>query len=489
MEYDVIVVGAGNAAHAAAVSAREHGAERVLMLEKAPEELRGGNTHYSGGLFRFAFDNAEDLLRLVPDAEEQIPGFLKNAQPYPASAFRADLDRVTEGASDPELSEMLIGRSYETICWMADQGITMGVAADLSGIKYESEIRWPQGAVIRAVGIGIGLSRMWFEIGAERGIEVRYRSGGQRLLQDSSGAVTGVLVRDPDGLHEIEAGAVILGCGGFEANPEWRARYLGRPWDTARVRGTQFNNGDGLRMAMDVGALPYGQWSGNHGTPIAAEAPPFGDRKLTDQTNRLSYPFSVVLNTQGQRFIDEGEDFQLLTYAKTGGAVLRQPGGLAFQIFDDKVVEALEPRYRTTEPVVAETLEELVAQLPLDREQALQSLAEFNDAVAGGGTFDPGSRDGLTTKGLDPVKSNWAQRLDTPPFRAYPITGGITFTFGGVRVNERAEVFSTHWEPIPGLFACGEMVGGLFHYNYPAGSGLMSGAVFGRAAGRSAAGK
>jgi tricarballylate dehydrogenase len=486
MQYDVIVVGAGNAAHAAAVSAREHGAERVLMLEKAPEDLRGGNTHYSGALFRFAFDRSEELLRLIPEIEEQVPGFLKNVKPYPASVFRADLDRVTEGKSDPELSEMLIGRSYETVCWMADQGMKMGVATDLSGVKHESEVRWPQGAVIRAVGIGVGLSRMWFEITAERGVEIRYRSGAQRLLQDSSGAVTGVLIRDQEGLHEIEAGAVVLGCGGFEANPEWRARYLQRPWDTARVRGTQFNNGDGLRMALEIGALPYGQWSGNHGTPIAAEAPLYGDRKLTDQTNRLSYPFSVVLNTEGERFIDEGEDFHLLTYAKTGGAVLRQPGGIAFQIFDGKVIETLEPRYRTTDPVVADTLDELIDQLPLDREQARRSLAEFNSAVVDEGAFDPGVRDGLTTDGIEPVKSNWAQRLDTPPFRAYPITGGITFTFGGLRVNTNAEVLSTDWEPIPGLYTCGEMVGGLFHHNYPAGSGLMSGAVFGRAAGRSA---
>ena len=487
MEYDVIVVGAGNAAHAAAVSAREHGAERVLMLEKAPEELRGGNTHYSGGLFRFAFEQPEDILRVVPDVEEQFPGFLKNVQPYTAETFRADFDRVTERSSDPELSEMLIGRSYETVCWMVDQGIRMGPAADLAGVKYESEVRWPQGAVIRAVGIGIGLSRMWFEVAAERGIELRYGSGARSLLQDGSGAVAGVVVRDAEGLREIEAGAVVLGCGGFEANPEWRARYLGRPWDTARVRGTRYNNGDGLSMALDVGALPYGQWSGNHGTPIAAEAPPFGDRKLTDQTNRLSYPFGVVLNIEGERFIDEGEDFHLLTYAKTGGAVLRQAGGLAFQIFDAKVTEALEPRYRTTEPVVADTLEELIAQLPLDQEEAKQTLAAFNAAVVAEGKFDPGVRDGLTTEGLEPVKSNWAQRLDTPPFRAYAITGGITFTFGGIRVTTEAEVISTDWEPIPGLYTCGEMVGGLFHHNYPAGSGLMSGAVFGRAAGRSAA--
>ena len=487
MQYDVVVVGAGNAAHAAAVSAHEHGAERVLMLEKAPEELRGGNTHYSGGLFRFAFESPEDLLPIVPNIEEQVPGFTENIKPYGAAQFRADLDRVTEGSSDPELSEALISRSYDTVRWMVEQGIVMGPATDLSAVKYEGAVRWPQGAVIRAVGIGIGLSRMWFEVAADRGIELRYGTGARQLLIDDSGAISGLLVNDADGLHEIEAGAVILGCGGFEANPEWRARYLGRPWDTARVRGTRYNYGDGLRMALEVGALPYGQWSGSHGTPISADAPLYGDRRLTDQTNRLSYPFGVILNTEGDRFIDEGEDFHLLTYAKTGGAVLRQPGGIAYQIFDSKVFEALEPRYRTSDPIVADTLEELIAQLPLDQETAQRTLDEFNSAVLGGGTFDPGVRDGLKTDGLEPEKTNWAQRLDSPPYRAYPITGGITFTFGGVRINTESEVISTDWTPVPGLYACGEMVGGLFHYNYPAGSGLMSGAVFGRAAGRSAA--
>ena len=370
MQYDVVVVGAGNAAHAAAVSAHENGAERVLMLEKAPEELRGGNTHYSGGLFRFAFERAEDLLPIVPNIEDQVPGFTENIKPYGATQFRADLDRVTEGSSDPELSEALIGRSYDTVRWMVEQGIVMGPATDLSAVKYEGAVRWPQGAVIRAVGIGIGLSRMWFEVARDRGIELRYGTGARSLTLDDSGAISGVVVNDADGLHEIETGAVILGCGGFEANPEWRARYLGRPWDTARVRGTRYNNGDGLRMALEVGALPYGQWSGSHGTPISADAPLYGDRRLTDQTNRLSYPFGVILNTEGDRFIDEGEDFHLLTYAKTGGAVLRQPGGIGYQIFDSKVFEALEPRYRTSDPIVGDTLEELIAQLPLDQETA-----------------------------------------------------------------------------------------------------------------------
>ena len=487
-EYDVIVVGAGNAALAAAVSAKAQGARRVVALEKAPLELRGGNTHYSSGLFRFAFDRAEDLRPLVPDAEQRIPGFMTGVQPYPRTLFWEDLSRVTEGRADPELAEILIGRSYDTASWMAEQGIVMEPAVSLSGIKVGNTIKWSPGAVIRAQHEGVGLSRMWFEIAERHGVEIRYATTAARLVQDSRGHVTGVVIRDADGFSELQAKAVVLACGGFEANPEWRARYLGRPWDHAKVRGTRYNTGDGLRMAIDVGALPYGQWTGCHSTPIDAGAPPYGDRKLTDKTNRLSYPFGVLVNTLGRRFFDEGEDFQLYTYAKLGGIILNQPSGVAYQIFYSKVTHLLEGRYKTGTPIAADSLKDLVEKLPLNRAACRDTLDDYNASVEAG-VFDPTVRDGLRTKALEPGKSNWAQRLDAPPFVAYPVTGGITFTFGGVRVNERAQIFSTSWEPIPGLYACGEMVGGLFHTNYPGGTGLMSGAVFGRIAGANAAGE
>jgi tricarballylate dehydrogenase len=487
-ECDVIVIGAGNAALAAAVSAREQGASRVVALEKAPEELRGGNTHYSGGLLRFAFDRAEDLLPLVPDAEQQLPGFMTGVMPYPRALFRADLDRVTGNRSDPELADVLIGRSYETVRWMAGLGIVMEPALSLSGIKVGDTIKWSPGAVIRARHEGVGLSKMWFDVAAGHGVEVRYRSSAVRLLRDGRGRVTGVVVQDPGGFSELIAKAVVLGCGGFEANPEWRARYLGRPWDHAKVRGTRYNTGDGLRMALECGALPHGQWTGCHSTPIDANAPPHGDRKLTDKTNRLSYPFGVLVNARGRRFFDEGEDFQFYTYAKLGGIILNEPGGVAWQVFDQKVTHLLEGRYRTGKPIVADSLEALVAALPLDQAACRATLDAYNAAVESG-PFDPTALDGLGTRGLDLPKSNWAQRLDKPPFVAYPVTGGITFTFGGVKVDGRAQVVDTRWEPIPGLYACGEMVGGLFHGNYPGGTGLMSGAVFGRIAGAAAAGE
>ncbi|MCZ6646638.1 MAG: FAD-dependent tricarballylate dehydrogenase TcuA, partial [SAR324 cluster bacterium] len=432
--YDVIVVGAGNAAFAAAISAHGQGAQRVLVLEKAPEELRGGNTHYSGGLYRFAFDKAQDLLPLLPHIQEEMPEFMDSVMPYPQDLFRADLLRVTEGRTDPTLSGILIGRSYDTVCWLVEQGIEMEPSTSLSSIRYEGKVKWSPGAVVRARHEGVGLSKSWFSIAAGRGVEVRYETGASRLLQDGAGAVAGVVAQGPRGFEEIPAKAVVLGCGGFESNPAWRARYLGRPWDTARVRGTAFNNGDGLEMAFAIGAAAHGQYTGCHATPIDGDAPPYGDRELTDKTNRLSFPYSVMLNRQGQRFADEGEDFQLYTYAKMGGIILNQPGGIAWQIFDSRVVELLEPRYATGTPLVADTLEELAAQLPLDVEQAQRTLAGYNEAAARG-SFDPTVLDGLRSDGLPIEKTNWARPLDTPPYYAYPATGGITFTFGGVLIN------------------------------------------------------
>ena len=246
-------------------------------------------------------------------------------EPYPQKRFWDDLLRVTESRTDPELAEILIGRSYDTLRWVAEQGVRLEPAVSLSAVRVGGTIKWSPGAVIRAQHEGVGLSASWFKIAAARGVEIAYDTAVLRLSQDGSGRVTGVVVQDPNGTREMTARAVVLGCGGFEANPEWRARYLGRPWDHAKVRGTRYNQGDGLRMAIEIGALVHGQWTGCHSTPIDADAPPHGDRKLTDKTNRLSYPYGVLVNAKGRRFFDEGEDFQFYTYAKLGGIILNEP--------------------------------------------------------------------------------------------------------------------------------------------------------------------
>ncbi len=462
-DLDVVVVGAGNAALAASVSAVEHGARRVLVLEKAPREMRGGNTHWSGGLLRIAYDKAADLEPLVPDAEETLPGFTAGVEPYTRSDFREDLMRVTGGRSDPMLASIVIDNSYDTVRWMHDHaGIPMEPAFSLGGIRVGNVVKWPRGAVIRAQHEGVGLSRSWFRCAEKMGVEIRYGAAATALVTDARGRVSGVRIRTDDGIEEHAARAVILACGGFEANAQWRALYLGHPWDHAKVRGTAHNQGDGLRMALELGAMPWGQWSGCHSTPISNEWGAFADRALTDKSNRLSYPFSVMINRRGLRFVDEGED--------------------------QKTVHLLEGRYQTSEPISADTLEALLQQLDIDdRPQALRTLVEYNEAACDALGFDPSKKDGLDTKTLDINKTNWALKLDRPPFVAYSATGGITFTFGGLKIDEQARVIGTDWRPIPGLYTCGEMVGGLFHDNYPGGTGLVSGAVIGRIAGRNAA--
>lgn len=487
--YDVIVVGGGNAACAAAVSARENGAKRVLLLEKAPRNQRGGNTHFSGAIFRFVFNEVEELDRFVPTVEDEYPGFHAGVPKYPREAFREDLMRVTEGKSDPDLADLLIDASYDTTCWMQDVGKhEFELARSVMGIKVGNTYKWPRGAILRTVHEGVGLCATWFKTAGAMEIEIRYEAHVLELTQAANGRVNGVVVRGENALERLEAKAVVLACGGFETNPEWRTRYLGQEWGHAKVRGSNFNYGDGLKMALDIGAMPWGHWGGCHATPIVAEAPDYGVSKLTDKTNRLSYPYGVMLNVEGNRWIDEGADFNAFTYAKYGGLILKQSKGLSFQIFDSKVVDMLEPRYKTSEPYKADTLEALIDQLPLDREQALRTVKEYNAAAERGGPFNPAALDRLHTEGIHPQKTNWAQKLDKPPYLCWAVTGGITFTFGGLKINKDGQVISTGWKPIEGLYCAGEMVGGLFHYNYALGTGLMSGAVFGRIAGRSAAG-
>ena len=489
MDYDVIVVGAGNAAFAAAVSAREHGARRVVALEKAPEAMRGGNTHWSGAVLRFAFDQPQEIAPLVPDAEQKFEGFYSGINPYPRSQYMADLMRVSSGRADPELTNILVSNSKDTVFWMHEKGVPMEPAFGVAGVRRGNVWYWPPGLVVRAEHEGVGLSNSWFTIAEREGVEVRYGSAVTELLVDSSGRIAGVKLRDDDGMKELTAKAVVLGCGGFEANVQMRTQHIGPLVGAAKVRGTPYNQGDGLRMAFAVGAMPWGQYSGCHATPISADWGEFAPRELTDKSNRLSYVYGVMLNRQGRRFVDEGEDVNLYTYAKFGRSILAQPGAKAWQIFDQQVVHLLEPRYSTSQPIIADTLEELVAQLDIDdKQQAIRTLHEYNAAARDASEgFDPTKKDGVATRGLNPDKTNWGIRLAKPPFVAYSATGGITFTFGGLKVNENAQVIGTDWRPLKGLYACGEMIGGLFYDNYPAGAGLVSGATFGRIAGRNAA--
>ncbi len=486
--YDVIVVGGGNAALCAALSAADRGA-RVVVLERAPREQRGGNSAYTDGLMRFVYDGADDIRQVAPDLTDEDVS-VSDFGSYTEEDFYEDMGRITQYRTDPDLCETLVTRSRETVLWMRDQGVKFMPDFGRQAYKVDGRFTFWGGATVAVAAGGPGLVDALYRAAERRGIVVVYEAWVRRLVRDDAG-VHGVEVTHDGVTRTIEAGSVVLACGGFEANAEMRARYLGPGWDLAKVRGTRYNTGDGLRMALEAGAQPFGHWSGCHSVAWERNATDFGDLALTPQFQRHNYPFAIVVNSEGKRFIDEGADFRNYTYAKYGRAVLEQPGQVAWQLFDRKTEHLLRGEYRmkAVTKVTADTIEGLAQKLSdeVDARQLVRTIEEFNAAVRDDVPFDPNVKDGRSADGLEVPRSNWAVKLDTPPFTAYAVTCGITFTFGGVRISDRGQVVDVNQNVIPGLYAAGEMVGGIFYHNYPGASGLTSGAVFGRLAGGSAA--
>jgi tricarballylate dehydrogenase len=485
--YDVIVVGAGNAALCAALSASES-VNKILVLERAPEDEAGGNSRFTAGLFRVAYNGVEDLKKAMPDlSAEEIAR--TDFGTYTEDQFLDDMARVTEYRCDPDLTEILVKKSMDTVAWMQKKGVRFTAAWGRQAFNIGGRFKFWGGLTVEAVGGGPGLVESLTRAAKKNGIEVWYGARVVSLICDDSG-VKGVRVKVNGKTEDLHARAVVLAAGGFQANPEMRARYLGPGWELAKVRGTRFNTGEVIRMALDIGAAPVGNWSGCHAVAWDRNAPEFGDLAVGDGFQKHSYPWGVYLNAQGKRFVDEGADFRNYTYAKYGRVILNQPQQFAWQIFDAKVKAQLRDEYkiRQVTKVTASSLEELVSKLDdVDAQTALKELKAYNAAVKQDVPFNPNVKDGRGTEGLAIPKSNWANTLDTPPFEAYAVTCGITFSFGGLRINTHAQVVSTDGEPVPGLFAAGELVGGIFYFNYPGGTGLTNGAVFGRIAGSSAA--
>ena len=484
---DVIVVGAGNAAFCAALAAQERGA-KVLMLEAAPEDEAGGNSRFTAGSIRVVYNGADDIKTLVPDltpAEVEHTDF----GTYTADQFFDDMARVTQHRADPDLVELLVTRSFATLDWMRQKGVRLIPIYGRQAFKIDGKFKFWGGLTVEAVGGGPGLIAMLTAAAQQRGIEIRYRTRALDLLYDGN-RVDGVRVRSDGAVQELRAKSVVLASGGFEANAEWRTRYLGPGWDLAKVRGSRFNAGDGIRMALAIGASPRGNWSGCHAVQWEMNAPEFGDLAVGDQFQKHSYPFGILINSTGQRFVDEGADFRNYTYAKYGRIVLEQPGQFAWQVFDQKVKHLLRDEYKIRQitKVTANTIEEFAQKLEgVNAAAFLRTIEEWNAAVRTNLPFNPNIKDGRGTQGLAINKSNWANTIDTPPFEGYAVTCGVTFTFGGLRIDNDAAVLNSDYRPISGLYAAGELVGGLFYFNYPGGTGLMSGAVFGKIAGASAA--
>ena len=486
---DVVVVGAGNAALVAALAAHDEGA-RVVVLEAAPEAERGGNSRFSGGIFRAVHDGLDSIIPLLHASNRPMLDRVSVA-PYTRQRYLDEWMSAGAGRPPRDLVETVIDNSYDTLHWMHRHGVEWELTADklFDPDKLDRVYDLPPGGAIRARHEGVGLvANLFAAAEAAPGIEIRYDAPASSLIMRGS-TVEGVRVRRADGDDEIR-GTVVLACGGFEANPEMRLRYLGPGWDLVKVRGTRFNMGTMLTQALHAGAKPAGHWGGCHASPQDAAHPPVGDLAATDKLSRYSFPYAILVNRDGDRFADEGENEIWLIYAKTGAAILAQPQGIAYQIFDQRTVHLLEPRYSTGTPVTAGTLDDLAVALDLPADRLTRTVAAYNAAVdpAAPDRFDPLTLDGVAaTPDGQPRKSNWAQPIDRPPYVAYPVTCGITFTYGGLKIDTDARVIDTTGHPMPGLYATGEIAGDFFYHNYAAGSGLVRGAVFGRIAGGNAA--
>jgi tricarballylate dehydrogenase len=483
-QVDVVVVGGGNAGFSAAHAAAGRG-RRVLLLEKGVDEEAGGNSYYTAGAFRIAHDGLDSVADLL-DEDERLE--VSDLPPYGPGAFAADMAEVTSGRNDPDLTAALVGDSQEVLRWLHGLGLRFRLMYERQAYLDESTGRYTfwGGLAVGSTGGGKGLVAQHTAAARAEGVEVRYGTRGTDLLVED-GRVRGLTWRDAAGrTGTVRAHSVVLAAGGFEADPQMRREHLGEGWQRAKVRGTPLNTGDMLRAALAVGAAPYGDWGTCHSVAWDARYPQNeSNRTLTNQLTRGGYPLGIVVNTLGQRFLDEGADYRNYTYAKYGARILEQPDGLAFHVFDATTrsrLRAEEYDMPGASVVVAGTLEELAAGMGVDVAAFRATVEAFNASIDRSVPFNPSVKDGRAAR-VEPPKSNWAVPLEAAPYYAFPVTCGITFTFGGLRADTSGRALDGEGRVVPGLFVCGEMLGGLFSGNYPGGTGLTSGAVFGRRAG------
>ena len=454
-KFDVLVIGGGNAALCAAISARRQGAS-VLVLEGAPKFYRGGNTRHTRNM-RCAHDAATEIL----------------TGPYSEQEFWEDLQRVTGGETDEELARFMISESKDVLNWIVEQGVRWqpSLGGTLSLGRTTSFF----------LGGGRAMLNALYRTAEELGVEILYDAEVVDLEIDN-GMFLSATLKQGDQRVSVRAVALVAAAGGFEANIEWLKQYWGEAADNFLIRGTPYNRGSILKMLLDKGVKEVGDPTQCHAVAIDARAPRFDGGIIT----RLDcVVFGIVDNKHAQRFYDEGEDIWPKRYAIWGRLVAAQPGQIAYIVFDSTVLTSFMPSLFS--PISANTISELASKLELDPVALERTVATFNAAVKPG-TFDHTILDDCRTEGIMPPKTHWARRIETPPYYAYPVRPGITFTYLGTRVNKQARMLMKDGKPSTNMFAAGEiMAGNVLGKGYAAGMGMTIGSVFGRIAGREAA--
>ncbi len=453
--YQVIVVGGGNAALCAALAARRAGA-RVLLLERAPESMRGGNTRHT-----------RNIRCAHADGDPYLSG------EYSEEEFLDDLAGVTGGPTNPDLARLTIRESRSLPGWMTEHGARW--QQPLAGTLH-------LGRTNRFfLGGGKALVNAYYETARRMGVDVRCEACVEDLIIED-GCFRAVALRGPS--REVVPGrAVVVAAGGFEANLEWLKRYWGEAAGNFVVRGTPYNDGTVLAALLAKGAMQVGDPRGLHAIAVDARAPKY-DGGIATRLDAI--PFGIVVNRLGRRFYDEGEDLWPKRYAIWGRLIAEQPGQVAYCILDAKTLDCfLPPMYK---PYRADALEPLAAELELDPGALAETVRTYNRATTGNTHFRPDILDGTRTRGLAPPKSNWALPIDRPPFYGLPLRPGITFTYLGVAVDATARVLDRSGRPLQNVYAAGEiMAGNILSRGYLGGVGLTIGTVFGRVGGREAA--
>ena len=454
--YDVIVIGGGNAAICAAISAR-HRVSRVVVIERAPQGMRGGNTRHTRNI-RCAHSHADQFF----------------SGPYSEDEFFDDLVQVTGGPANVDLAKFTIRESRKLPQWMSEHGIHW--QSPLTGTLH-------LGRTNRFfLGGGKALLNSYYDTARRMGISVRYNAFVEDLLIEGS-HFDGVVVKEGDKREIVRGRAAVVAAGGFEANLQWLKQFWGDAADNFIVRGTPYNDGTILANLLQKRAKPTGDPKGFHAIAVDARAPKFDGGIVT----RLdSIPFGIVVNQLARRFYDEGEDIWPKRYAIWGSLIARQPEQIAYSILDSKTINCfLPPMFR---PYKADSLAELAAALKLDPKTFTETVNSYNQAAAGNDGLKIQMLDGTRTRGLEPSKSNWAVPIDKPPFYGLPLRPGITFTYMGLTVDETARIIDLSGRPFTNLFAAGEiMMGNILTKGYLGGFGLTIGSVFGEIAGREAA--